>query len=156
MEETFQKDVREILKRDAKVEKTPKLVNSPNPLVANISGTVDGKMQPLNIVGKSQGINQTFLPSISIEANDVLVMLISCYEKNGRVVKEGLVGDVLWGFQQSGYPPDRTIKGLQDLADCGYLQFQAPDNAYVHLNSSKAGKAWVRYQPSFLKLINVR
>ncbi len=83
------------------------------------------------------------------QAQMVLQALFACFDKAGNV-SEGLVGDLMWGFQQAGLPPELTLHGLIQLETMGFIKFQAPDNQYVSLQDSASEKAWVRYQKPLL------
>jgi hypothetical protein len=85
-------------------------------------------------------------------AQDVLVALFDCFAKQSEV-KEGLIGDILWGFEQSGVPGELTARGLIHLEKAGYIKFQAPDGAFVKFEDDRAVSAWIRYQPKLLDMV---
>lgn len=152
MDKKFDKEVREIIGNEVKVEKTPVLEKPKHNVVANVSGVVDGKKQPLKDIGVFDGAGNFHISGAPKEVNDVLAMLMSCFARQGHI-REGLIGDMIWGYQQVGYPPQRTVTGLSGLEKLGYVKFQAPDNTFVSIDSDKAGKAWIRYQPKLLQLL---
>lgn len=152
MADKFQTEVRDIIGKEVGVENTPVLEKPRHNIVANVTGVVDGKKQPLREIGLFDGAGNFHLSGTSKEANDVLAMLISCFSRQ-KCVNEGLIGDMLWGYKQVGYPLERTLKGLKDLEGLGYVKFQAPDKTYVSIDSDKAGKAWIRYQPKLFELL---
>lgn len=88
------------------------------------------------------------------EARYVLHLLFECFEKSGFVA-EGLVGDLMWGFEQVYPPTPRTLTyaGLKQLESFGYIKLQAKDGAFVLLDSDASSGAFVRYQPKLLELI---
>jgi len=100
-----------------------------------------------------------FLPNT---AQTVLRLMFDCFEKQGSA-KEGLIGDILWGFAQSPClqtvkglipaAPEFTLEGLRQLQKLGYIKFQAKDGAIVGVESSKIESAWVRYEPKLLEMI---
>lgn len=90
--------------------------------------------------------------TIAPQSQIVCQAMFSCFEKSGKV-QEGLIGDWIWGLAQVGIPEEVTFVGLSILEKFGYVKFQAPDNAYVEINSTKAAKAWVRFQPKFMEMI---
>ena len=93
------------------------------------------------------------IPADLIEpAQLVLKCLFDCFEKQ-QSVEEGLVGDLIWGFSQTGVPPQATILGLDCLQRAGYIRLQAKDNAYITLQSDRATVAFVRYQPKLLEMV---
>jgi hypothetical protein len=122
--------------------------------VGHISTTVDGKMQELRKLRPYHRMILHIPPSLPTEAQIVLHSLFQCFEKAGHI-SEGLIGDLLWGFAQTTppVPPELTLRGLWDLERCGYLKFQAKDNAYVSLQADAASGAFVRYQPKLLEMI---
>ncbi len=96
------------------------------------------------------------------KAQAVLKLLFDCFSKQGSA-KEGLIGDILWGFAQSPClltakglepaPPEFTLEGLRQLNTFGYLKFQAKDGEIVGVESSKIESAWVRYEPKLLEMV---
>jgi hypothetical protein len=86
------------------------------------------------------------------EAQIVMHALFECFGRQ-QVVQEGLIGDLMWGFAQTGIPDKATWIGLCDLHKLGYVKFQAPDNTFVSADSDLIGKAWVRYQPKLLEMV---
>jgi hypothetical protein len=93
-------------------------------------------------------------PLLPDEARLVLHLLFECFEKAGFVA-EGLIGDILWGFEQV-YPPTPralTYAGLKYLETYGYIKCQAKDGAYVSLDSDASSGAFIRYQPKLLELV---
>jgi hypothetical protein len=113
---------------------------------------VDPTPQPLRVL-RPFARSCLQIPSLlKEEAQIVLQALFSCFEKQ-EAVKEGLVGDLIWGFCQCQIPVRLTVVGLQELERQGYVKFQAPDNTFVDLTTDQAAKAWVRYQPKLLEMI---
>lgn len=78
--------------------------------------------------------------------------LFKCFMKNG-FIKEGLVVDILWGFDVSEYDLNRVAYGLIDLKRAGYIAFIAPDNTETDEHCTQLSKCWVKYKPKFLALI---
>jgi hypothetical protein len=81
--------------------------------------------------------------------------LFDCFTKAGTV-REGLLGDIVYGFAAAGHTPLATMQGLFALETAGYLRFQAADGAFVHPESDQIGRAWVRYQPKLHALLYVK
>lgn len=121
--------------------------------VMTLEATVENKPQPLRKLRSSFMANVMIPGHLCGEAQIVLKALFSCFEKQGNV-QEGLIGDLMWGFEQCAPPVPRqlTFKGLANLAAAGYVKFQAPDNSFVDIMSDQIGKAWVRYQPKLLDM----
>lgn len=143
-----------ILDENIKPERTPVLKSSPNSIVANVTGVVDGKKQLLRDI-KPVGAN-AYTPLIPVDLDYpggiVYSLLLKTFMKQG-FVKEGLIGDVIFGFEACGIPPDLTIQGLANLNKNGYVKFQAKDNTYVSIYDDASGGAWVKYLPKLLNNI---
>ena len=113
---------------------------------------VDNKPQPLRAI-RPYANACLYIPSkIGPEAEIVLRCLFECFAKAGEV-REGLCGDVMFGFNAIGIAPELTYKGMEQLAKLGYIKFQAKDGAYVELSSTAAEGAFVRYQPKLLRMV---
>lgn len=84
----------------------------------------------------------------------VLELLFSCFEKAGHV-SEGLIGDLIWGFQQitPPVPAEVTVSGLRALESFGYIKFQAKDGNFIDFSSDAITGAFVRYTEKLLSLI---
>ena len=96
----------------------------------------------------SKGIPSNIPP----EAQIVLHALCSCFERQGRI-EEGIIGDLVWGFEAGGIPPACAVGGLSILEKLGYVKFQSPDSQYVDISSDQIDKCWVRYQKTLLELV---
>jgi hypothetical protein len=114
----------------------------------------DIKMQKLRKIRSFEAASLYVPGNLSAEGQIVLKCLFSCFERQDSV-QEGLIGDLIWGFQQVSppIPPACTLKGLEDLRVRGYIKYQAPDNTYVDLKSDAVEKSWVRYQPKLLEMV---
>jgi hypothetical protein len=117
-----------------------------------VEATVDVSPQPMRTILPYIKSVQNIPSTLSAEAQIVLQALLSCFEKQ-RNVSEGLIGDVMFGFDACNIPPLCTYAGLKDLHKEGYIKFQAKDNTYIDLESDKAGSAFIRYQPKLLELV---
>lgn len=136
-----------------KVANTPKVLNPPDRLVGSMEAVVDPT--PQKLTPRLRGFEGSCLRipgDLSREAQDTLKSLFSCFERQGEV-KEGLIGDLIWGFSQIGIAPEKTIHGLKELEKNGYLRFKAPDGVYVDFTSDKIGKAWVKYSKPLLDMV---
>ena len=135
-----------------KLDSTPPPGAKPSKSVMTMEAIVDTTMQPLRKIRPYAAACLHIPGNLSEQAQMTLHALFDCFEKQQNV-EEGLIGDLIWGFQQSNIPPEVTIQGLQVLALGGYVKFQAPDNTYVDFSSDKIEKAWVRYQPKLLEMV---
>ena len=145
--------VEQIVNEEVRVEKTPTLETPPNTVVANVTGVVDGKMQPLREVRPIDKTPKIVPPELNYQGGATLSLLFKVFEKR-KYVKEGLIGDIIYGFDACGIPTEATIQGLDNLNKNGYIRFQAKDNAYVSIYDDRAGSAWVRYQPKLLNMLS--
>ena len=120
--------------------------------VGTMEATVENNPQPLRKLRPYSKTSQSVPVFLKPESQIVMHALFSCFERQ-KSVQEGLVGDVLWGFEQCGIPAGCTAIGMVELEKQGYVKFQTPDNAYVDFQSDKIDKAWLRYQPKLLNMI---
>lgn len=121
---------------------------------ASMEAVVENKPQELRKL-RSFFASSLLIPgNISTQAQIVLRALFDCFEKQGAV-KEGLIGDMIWGFEQNTppIPQNLTTDGLQELARHGYVKFQAKDGSFVGFESDKITGAWIRYQPKLLEMV---
>jgi len=143
--------------KDLGVEQVKMLDSTPpegSPMVNSLTleATVDVNPQPLRKMLPYHSAARKIPSTIPAEAQIVLQGLLACFEKQGDV-SEGLIGDIIWGFEAGKIPPECTYTGLKQLAELEYLKFQATDNSYVDITSDSAQSAWVRYQQKLLNLI---
>lgn len=89
---------------------------------------------------------------LSENAKLVLWSLLSCFEKAGDV-REGLVKDVLWGFQVSGHEPEKVAYGLVDLKRAGFVGFETPDGVETDEHCSHLADCWLTYKPRLLDVL---
>ena len=152
MADNTKDNISRILNQDLKVEKTPVLNKTPNQLVGNVTGFVDGKKQTLI---KIKDINPGYKASCPIELSSagglVFNFLHRCFSLSGNI-SEGLIGDVLFGFNSAGIPDSLTIEGLKDLHKKGYIKFRASDNTHISFESKEAESAYIEYQSKFINL----
>lgn len=85
-------------------------------------------------------------------AQDILKLIFNCFDRQGHV-SEGLIGDIMFGFEAAGVDPLHTLLGLGSLQKKGYIEFQAKDGSIIELSSDKITSAWVRYKPKLLNLV---
>jgi len=114
--------------------------------------TVDGKRQELRAIKPFFTMITSVPSSLPPAGQFVLTNLMNCFQKS-RFVKEGLVGDVIFGFEASDIPAEATIQGLSDLERAGFIRFQAKDGSFVDFSSDQITSAFVRYQKPLLDLV---
>ncbi len=77
-----------------------------------------------------------------------------CY-KNQNSVSEGTIGDIIWGFRQSGIPVSVVRDGLMALKKLGYLNWTGdghPSGGMLMLGDPKE-TYWIRWTDKFHKLL---
>lgn len=121
-------------------------------LVMKLEATVEVNPQPLRVMRSFGHMAGDISGLLRPEAQIVLHSLFECFTKH-QEVKEGLVGDLMWGFEQCGIPVKLTIVGLTALESAGYVKFQTPDNQFVGFDSDQIGSCWLRYQPKLLDMV---
>lgn len=118
------------------------------------SVVVDPTQQELRKLRPYSKMHQQMPPLLPDLGRAILELLFSCFDKAGHV-SEGLIGDLIWGFQQIT-PPVPTgiiVIGLKQLETYGYVKFQAKDGSYISFDSDKITGAFVRYTDKLLNLI---
>ena len=86
------------------------------------------------------------------EAQIVMKALFDCFER-ARSVDEGIIEELLWGFEQCGIPRKLTGTGLFLLEKHGYVKFQTRDGSFVEFISARTADSWIRYQPKLLEMV---
>jgi len=124
--------------------------------------TVDTTPQALRKIRPYHHMKLDIPSLLPLEGQVVMMTLFLCFSKAGGV-SEGLIGDLLWGFEQPTVdertgkpriiPRQVTWEGLRQLESYGYVRFQAKDNSYINLESDAITSAFVRYEPKLLSLI---
>lgn len=119
-----------------------------------IEAKVENKPQLLRKLRSTFASGLLIPGTLGTQAQYVLKLLFDCFDKAGTV-QEGLVGDMLWGFEQSTppVPPQFTIDGLTELEAKGYVKFQAKDGSYTTFQSDLITGAWLRYMPKLLEMV---
>jgi hypothetical protein len=127
--------------------------SAPDNVVMNLEATVDATPQKLRTKIKSLYKAQKDIPKlIPAEAQIVLQCLFSCFDKQ-RKISEGLVKDIIWGFEQSGIPQPASLVGLKQLENLGYISFNGPDGGKVSIFSDRLPDLWVKYEDKLLDLV---
>lgn len=130
---------------------------APDPIRQTITSTameavVDVKPQELVSIKPFAAACLNISPLMEKESQIVLQALFSCFEQQ-KSVKEGLIGDMMWGFEQVGIPAQLTWKGLRQLERLGYVKFQTKDNAMISAESDLIGSAFLRYERKLLEMV---
>ena len=86
------------------------------------------------------------------EAQIVLRALFDCFEK-AQLVQEGILEELMWGFEQCNIPRKLTAHGLVFLEKAGYVKFQTRDGIFTDFVSARLNHTWIRYQPKLLEMV---
>lgn len=131
------------------IKKPPQSIHLPSSLL------VDPTKEPLKILQKPYfGIKE--VPS-ELGNNDVATMVFielnRCFEKAGFVA-EGLLGNIIWGFEQCGYDPRHVAAGLTKLRALNYIYYSDElGNRLSEVMFDAKKPIWIRYGKKFTDLI---
>jgi hypothetical protein len=79
------------------------------------------------------------------EACLVFIELNKCFKKAGFIA-EGMLANVIWGFEQCGYDPRAVASGVAKLRSLGYVEYSDERRQTVHEFGYDAKKpVWIRY-----------
>ena len=117
----------------------------------------DPTKEPLHVIlTPYQGI--THVPS-ELGHNDtatlVFIELNKCFKKAGFVA-EGMLGNIIWGFEQCGYDPRYVASGLSKLRTLGYIFYTDEARMPIHETTydyDKKKPIWIRYSDKFKSLL---
>ena len=83
----------------------------------------------------------------------VFIELQKCFKKAGCVA-EGMLANIIWGFEQCGYDPRAVASGITKLRSLGYVFFSDERGNIVHeQNFSPDKPIWIRYSDKFRTLL---
>jgi hypothetical protein len=114
---------------------------------------IDPSMEPLQeILAPYRGI--THVPSeLDGPALMVFIELQKCFQKAGKVC-EGLLPNIIWGFENCGYDPKHVASGLTKLRHLNYIYYsdagRQPVSEYFF---DPAKPVWIRYSDKFTALL---
>lgn len=114
----------------------------------------DVRKEPLQVVAKPYlGITHRPSDVTGGVAGVVFDLLLSCFQRQQQVA-EGLLPNLIWGFQECGHDPRMVAAGLTELRSKGYLYYTDPiGNRISEHNFDPKTPVWVRYQPKLLNLL---
>jgi hypothetical protein len=82
----------------------------------------------------------------------VFVELNNCFKKAKRVA-EGMLANVMWGFEQCGYDPRHVAAGLTELRKKGFILYTDERRVPLSDYDFDAKKPiWIRYTKKFTDL----
>lgn len=146
-------DVEQRLKRQArKLPKNARYSRRTQRLDVELLPETRTAPQELKRIRPFFGLVASIPTALQPEAQMVLQALFDCFER-ARSVEEGIIEELLWGFEQCGLPRKLTAHGLVFLEKAGYVKFQTRDGAFVEFVSARTGDSWIRYQPKLLELV---
>lgn len=154
-------DIVDKIKKDQKLDGELRQLDSSAPagakqhaMSASMEAVVDATKQKLNQMRTFEAMAMQVPALLPPEAQMVLQLLFSCFEKQ-KNVEEGIIKDIVWGFAQitPPIPPELTLRGLEQLRTQGYVKFQGQDNSIVLSLSQKIEDCWLRYEPKLLSMV---
>lgn len=108
----------------------------------------DARHEPLTIILEPyRGV--THVPA-DLGSGDVaclvFIQLQNCFQKSGKVA-EGMMHNIIWGFQECGFEPKHVAAGLTALRKLGYVQYTDEFKNELHeLNfNNPQNPIWIRY-----------
>jgi hypothetical protein len=82
----------------------------------------------------------------------VFIELQKCFKKAGFVA-EGMLSNIIWGFEQCGYDPRAVAAGLMKLRSLGYTYYSDERrNPIDEQNFNPKLPVWIRYTPKMTAL----
>lgn len=134
----------------------PKLFPRPGPSVVLPADLLQNSTpEPLKII-VTPYLGVSHLPS-DVQANGpaflVFQDLLECFKKQGYVA-EGLLANVMWGFEQSGRDIKLVAHGLSCLRQLGYVGYSDPLGVRISEHGFNPDiPIWIRYLPKFTALM---
>lgn len=111
--------------------------------------------EPLNIILRPYS-GVTHVPSdLGQGGTETLafIELQKCFQKAGFVA-EGMLGNIIWGFEQCGYDPRAVASGISKLRTLGYIYYSDERGNPVHeQNFNQEKPIWIRYTEKFRSLL---
>lgn len=81
------------------------------------------------------------------------IELQKCFKK-ANFVAEGMLANIIWGFEQCGYDPRAVAAGITKLRTLGYVFFSDERGNPVHEQNFDPKKPiWIRYTEKFKALL---
>ena len=123
-------------------------------IVLPTSMLADATIEPLHmILPLYAGI--THVPSeLDGPALMVFIELQKCFQKAKKVC-EGLMPNIIWGFEQCGYDPRHVAAGLTKLRALDYIYYsdagRLPLSEFI-MSPDKKIQIWIRYKPKMINL----
>jgi hypothetical protein len=115
----------------------------------------NSKKEPLNVIIKPyQGLKR-----IPQEVNNggveclVFYGLAQCFQKHKEVC-EGLLANIIWGFEQCGYDPKYVARGLTRLRELDFIFYSSEQRGapISETNFDPKKPIWIRYTPKMIDL----
>ena len=82
----------------------------------------------------------------------VFIELNKCFKKAGFVA-EGMLGNIIWGFEQCGFDPKHVAAGLTGLRKKGYLRYtDLGGDPISEYDFDPKKLVWIRYDKKMVDL----
>lgn len=120
--------------------------------VSTMNAQVDATPQKLKTLRPFHTALKQIPSVLPAEAQILMGALFDCFTKQ-NTIKEGVLKDLIWGFEQGGIPRHCTAKGIKQLRDLGYITIKGPDNSRVAVEADRIEECWMCYEKKMLDLI---
>lgn len=116
---------------------------------------IDPTKEPLQVILKTySGI--THVPAELAIGNGpdlmVFIELNKCF-KRANHVSEGMLANVIWGFEQCGFDPKHVAQGLAELRKKDYIRYTDESRTPIHeFDYNPKKPVWIRYTTKFTDL----
>lgn len=116
---------------------------------------LDPTKEPLKII-LTPYLGITHVPSELAVGNGpdtmVFIELNKCFKKAGFVA-EGMMGNIIWGFELCGFDPRHVAAGLTSLRKRGFIKYTDESGEELHeYNFDPKKPIWIRYHKKFTDL----
>ena len=115
----------------------------------------DPSKEPLQVILKPYSGITHVPPELGQGGPETLVFieLQKCFKK-ANFVAEGMLSNIIWGFEQCGYDARAVASGVTKLRTLGYIFFSDERGNPVHEQNFDPKKpVWIRYTDKFRTLL---
>ena len=128
---------------------------APQSVILPSSLLLDPTKEPLDIVQPQYAGIREVPSELQFRGPELMVFieLNRCFKKAGHVA-EGMLANVMWGFEQCGYDPHHVAAGLTGLRKLGYLAYTDERRVPIlEYNFDPKKPIWIRYTKKFTDLL---